>query len=225
MSVFFHVSTKIHIDMIYPCFSALQRTQPQIIVSQLMSALTQSHRSAHVPTTIPHDQSETQTPSPTGRRISTRQDASALHRCWQLGFAKVTGLLRIYTTSSAKDDSTNTSTQGRVLRIEVQMPKWLCTFALDAVFSRSYAGWDCSLKMYGRLRKDSVEFDLVAGAIYDDDVDSIHRLLQKRRCSPLDFLVWLDGSDSDESLLEVSKEAPSLVQLSITCDSRIDLLC
>lgn len=221
--MFFHVRTKIHINVIHFCFSTLQRAQPEIIISRLTTPLTQSSQGARSHTMIPHDQSETQTPSPTGRRISTRQDASALHGCWQLGFAKVTGLLRIYTTSSAKDDSTNTSTQGRVLRIEVQIPPWLCASVRDVVLRRSYTGWDCSLNMYGRLMKGCVEFDLVTDAIYNDDIDAIHRVFQERRCSPLDLLVYYNGSDSEEeSLLTVSKTAPSLVQLSITYDSGVD---
>lgn len=226
VSVLYHVHTKIHIDVIGLCFSALQRAQPEIIVSRLMSAHAQSPRSTHSPTIISYDQNQTQVPDPhtvTRRRISTCQDASASHEWWQLGFAKVTGLVRIHTTSRAKDDPIDNSTREGALRIQVQMPAWLCASVLDAVFSRSYAGWDWSLNMYGYLRVDSVKFNLVTDAIFDDDVDALRRLFQERRCGPLDWLVSGDDSVSYEiSLLTVSKEAPSLVQLSITCDSGVD---
>ncbi|KAI7782042.1 hypothetical protein LA080_013981 [Diaporthe eres] len=177
---------------------ALQRAQPEMIVSQLMSALTQSPPSAHGPAMIPHDQSQDQIHSPhtmTGRRQSTRHNTSALHECWRLGFAKVTGLVRIHTTSRAKDDPINNSTRERTLRIQVQIPAWLCASGLDAVFSQSYAGWDWSLNMYGYLRHGSVEFNLVMDAIHGDDVDAMHRLFQERRCGPLDWIVWNDDSD------------------------------
>lgn len=208
--------------MIYLCFSAVQRTQPETIVSQLMSALTQSPRSAYSPTMIPHDKSPTQIHSPhtlTGRRISTRQNASAVHKCWQLGFAKVTGLVRIQTQSSYEEYPTNTATQDQVLRIQVRMPTWLCALVLDAVFSRSYAGWHCSLNMYGRIREDSAEFHLVWASILDDDVDAIHGLFQERRCGPLDVLVSSRGIET--SLLWVSKLRPSLVHLVMTCNLEI----
>lgn len=128
---------------------------------------------------IPYDLSLLQIHSPhtaTARQISTRQNTSTLHECWQLGFVKVTGLVRIYIPSKAKDDPTNTPTQDRVLRIQVQMPTWLCATVIDALFSRSYAGWTYSLNICGRLREGSVEFGLLTEAMFDDDVDAIHRL-------------------------------------------------
>lgn len=83
------------------------------------------------------------------------------------------------------------------------MPTWLCASVLDAVFSRSYAGWTCSLNMYGYLLQGCVEFDLVVRAIFVDDVDAIHCQFQERRCGPLDWLVWDD--DDKTSLLQVSR--------------------
>lgn len=100
------------------------------------------------------------------------------------------------------------------------MPTWLCASVLDAVFSRSYAGWTYSLNIYGHLLQDSVEFDLITNAIVDDDVDAIDRLFQERRCGPLDWLVWGD-EDGEESLLEVSELGPSLVHLPMTCGSEV----
>ncbi|KAG6362390.1 hypothetical protein INS49_010620 [Diaporthe citri] len=181
---------------------ALQQSQPETIVSQLMSALALSRRSAHDPTMIPHDGSPTQINRPltvTERRTSTHQNASAFHECWQLGLAKVTGLVRIHTPPRDKDCQTTSSAQDRVLRIQVQMPTWLCASVFDVVFSRSYAGWDCSLNVYGRLREGSMEFDHVTDAIIDDDVEAIHHLFQERRCGPRDLLVWHE--DGEESLL------------------------
>lgn len=168
---------------------------------------------------ISHDWSPTQINRPltvTERRISTHQNTSALHEGWQLGFAKVTGLVRVHTPSRDKDCPTTISARDRVLRIQVQMPTWLCASVLDVVLSRSYAGWDCSLKMYGRLRGGSVELDDITDAILDDDVDAIHHLFQERRCGPLDLLVW--GKYEEESLLSVSDLGPSRVHLAIPCD-------
>lgn len=149
-------------------------------------------------------------------RTSTRQTGSTLHEYWQLGFAKMTGLVRIQTPSRGKDHETVNSVQDRILRIQVQMPTWLCASVFDAVFSWSYAGWTCSLNMYGYLMRGSVEFRLVMNAIDDDDVNTIHRLFQERRCRPLDWLVW-DNGGRDESLLEVSRLGPPGVELLMTC--------
>lgn len=171
---------------------------------------------------MPHNQS----PHPiddshtvTGRHLLTRKNTSAWRECWQLGFAKVTGLIQFHTRSRSKDHQEITSVQDRVLRIQVQMPTWLCASVLDAVFSRSYAGWTWSLNMYGHLLNGSGEFDSVTDAIEDDDIAAIHRLFQERRCRPLDWLVWDDGQNKDESLLQVSGFQPPFVHLPIpvTC--------
>lgn len=74
--------------------------------------------------------------------------------------------------------------------------------------------------MYGHLLRGSVEFDLVADAILDDDVDAIYRLFQERRCGPLDWLVWNAGC-CEESLLEVSRLRPTPVHLPIPHGSEV----
>lgn len=100
------------------------------------------------------------------------------------------------------------------------MPAWLCATVLDAVFSRSYGGWNCSLNTYGYLVRGSVESGLVTDAIVDDDVDAIYRLFQERRCGPLDLLVGgVPGRES--SLLDVSESGPSIVHRATTYDSEV----
>lgn len=74
--------------------------------------------------------------------------------------------------------------------------------------------------MYGHILDDTVEFDLIADAILDDNVDAIHRLFQERRCGPLDWLVWDDGY-GNESLFEVSRLELSLVHLPMNCVSEV----
>lgn len=72
--------------------------------------------------------------------------------------------------------------------------------------------------MYGYLVQGSVEYDLALDALFDDDVDAIHRLFQERRLRPLDRLVWTYNGDED-NLFEVSELGPSLVHRAMTCDS------
>lgn len=89
------------------------------------------------------------------------------------------------------------------MRIQIQTPVWLCASVLDAAFSRSYAGWNCSLNVYGKLVDGSVGYDLASDAIDKDDIDSIRGLFQERRCGPLDRFASRDGHQGF-SLLQVS---------------------
>lgn len=171
-----------------------------------MSALAQSPQYDQGPAKIRDDQILPQilsSPMHTARRLKNRQIACTWHERFRLGFAKVTGLVRIHTRSRNKSYQTITSAQYPVLWIQMQMPKWLCTSVLEAAFSRSYAGWTCSMKFYGHFRKGSVEFHLVTDAIRHDDVDAIHHLFQERKCGPLDRFVW-DDLSKEANILEVS---------------------
>lgn len=140
----------------------------------------------------------------TKSRISVGDNSSSLHEWLHLGFATVTGLVRVQTPSKEKTHRRISSEQTSVLRVKVQMPTWLCASVLDAVFSRSYAGWTCSVKMYGHILHGSIEHGLVRDAIRNDDVGKIHRLFQERRCSPMDRVIWSDATH-DESLMTVSE--------------------
>ena len=179
MCLITHVSLTKQIDNEFPILSALQRTQPETIVSQMMLALAQSPQAAHSHAKVPRDQisSESQVATKaTDRVMSTRQQSKALHESLQLGFAKMTGLVRFYTPSKGRNSQTTSPAQDQLLRIQVQMPTWLCASILDAALSRSYAGWTCSLNVYGYIRYDSIVYDLAGDAIENDDVDAINRL-------------------------------------------------
>lgn len=186
-----------------------------------MSSLAQLPQAAHGPVKMSHHQTSHEVqiaPRVTDHQSPTRQKSSSLHKYLQLGFAKVTGLVSIHTPPKGTNSQAITPEQDRVLRIQVQMPTWLCASVLDTVFSRSYAGWTCSLNVYAHLLNGSVEFHLALKAISDDDVGSIHRLFQERRCSPLDHLVW---GRTDSSLIEVSEPGVSLLHLTMTCGYKI----
>ncbi|KAG8162124.1 hypothetical protein KVR01_007889 [Diaporthe batatas] len=184
---------------------ALQRTQPEAIVSQLMSALSQCPQSAalgHAETT--HDQALAQlqvaSKPPRRRASNSRTPSFARSQYLQMGLAKITGLLRVRAASKQADCGTSTSSQEGLLRIEIQMPRWLCNSVFDAVFSRSYAGWACSLNVYSYIRRDSDVFRLIEDALRLDDLNMMFRLFQDRKCGPLDHILF--GHESESGLLE-----------------------
>lgn len=169
-------------------------------MSQLMSALGSQAPGPLAPRgsskTLTDQASSRSTSSYTAtkRRIPAGDNSSSLHEWLHLGFATVTGLVRVHTPRKEETRRRINSEQTIVLRVQVQMPTWLCASVLDAVFSRSYAGWTCSLKIYGHILNDTVEFGLVDRAIYNDNVDEIHQLFQERRCSPMDRFIYADGA-------------------------------
>lgn len=198
----------------------MQRAQPEAIVSQLISALNQPPQSFGGPSEIHMNQTSPlsdSSPTVTESRASARDDSSSLHEWLHLGFATVTGLVRVHTRRKEENYWTINSEETRFLRVQVQMPTWLSVSVLDAVFSRSYAGWTCSLKMYGHIPHGSTEFRLVFDVVRDDNVDGIHRLFQERRCNPLDRLMWPKGG-YEMSLMTVSWLVLSVAHLAITHD-------
>ena len=188
-----------------------------------MFALSQPPQVVHPHADIPNDQalntSRTVT-KVTDRRAYIRQTSIDWNDYLQWGFSRVTGLIRFYTPSEDVDSQTTTMTQSRLLRVQVQMPTWLCASVLDAAFRRSYAGWACSLNVYGNIWSGSVEYQLVTDAIGIDDVDKIRCLFQERRCSPVDHLVF-SHMNTEQSLMEVSNLGPAQVHTIVICSSRV----
>lgn len=131
------------------------------------------------------------------------RNSNALEKCVQFGFAQVTGLIQIHTLSKDKSARATASASSQFLRIQLQMPAWLCASVLDAALSRSYAGWTWSLNVCGKLMSNSDGWKLALGAIENDDVGSIRHLFEERHCGPLDRLEHPDWG-YEISLIEVS---------------------
>lgn len=154
-----------------------------------MSALAQPPQDALTHTERSKDEASSALVTTTRQnRRPKRRSSSALEKCVQFGFARVTGRIQIHTLSKDESAQTTVSASSQFLRIQLQMPTWLCTSMLDAALSRSYSGWTCSLNVYGALVYNSEVYKLAMGAIKIDDVNSIRRLFEERHCGPRDQL-------------------------------------
>lgn len=214
-----------------PPFSAMQRSQPRAIASQVINALNMttqrvqpqvfgSQVTNNFEETAKHVQvaKEVQAVAP----VSTKTDRPGitlgptkhLHDCWQLGFAQVTGLIRVFTSFEGRENSTNQARHIPVLRIQVQMPEWICVSMFDSVFYRSYSGWTHSLSVIRAHGSLSWEFSVFFQALKDDDPVQVQRLLQDRRIGPRDRVIWIACEGTNGNMTKVDSYLSDLCTVS-----------
>lgn len=123
------------------------------------------------------------------RRGSSRLSTKNLGSPWELGYARVTGAVRVFTPCANRDRSALQTEDAKALfRIQVQMPQWLRASLFDYVVHQSCSGWMTTFDI-SRCHISSPVIDLFWNAMRKDDIAQVQKLLQDRKMGPRDFLM------------------------------------